>query len=77
MKTESMKTLAVSLKGMFTKVAIAGALAGTVLFAAPKQADAQGFSVQFGIGHPYARPLLRSRLRAPGLRPRLLRRAPS
>jgi hypothetical protein len=56
MKNELVTTLAGRLKGMFTKVVVAGVLAGAGLFAAPKQTAAQGFSVQFGVAHPYARP---------------------
>ena len=54
MKNQSPKSLSIALKGIFTKVAVAAVLAGTVLFAAPRQANAQGFSIQFG--RPYARP---------------------
>ena len=45
-----------SLKGIFTKVAVAATLAGAVLLATPQKADAQHFSVQFGVGRPYYGP---------------------
>lgn len=48
MKTISMQTL----KGMFTKVAVLGALAGAVMLAAPKAEAQSGFSVRFGAGRP-------------------------
>ncbi len=41
-----------TMKGLITKLAVTGALAGAVVLASPTQAQAQGFAIQFGVGHP-------------------------
>jgi len=53
MKTNSIKTN--GLKGIFTKVILAGTLAGAVLMAAPQKAQAQQFAVGVQFGHPVYR----------------------
>jgi len=50
MKTNSIK--AFSLKGILTKVTVAGALAGAVFMVSPQKAEAQGFRVGVQFGQP-------------------------
>ena len=56
MKTEIANTLK-GIKGTFTKIMVAGALAGAVMLAAPQKADAQQFGFHIGFGRPVAGPV--------------------